>query len=84
MKKIVALTAAALLSASSVAYAAMADWSAADKDGDGKVTEAEFTEANPDAAAQFAAIDTDGSGDISADEYKAAAEMTGSTDSKKQ
>jgi hypothetical protein len=78
MKKIVALTAAALLSASSTAYAAMADWSAADADGDGKVTEAEFTTANPDAADQFAGLDADSSGNLSADEYKAGADATGS------
>lgn len=81
MKRIVALTAAALMSASSVTYAAMADWSDVDSDGDGTISQAEFIEANPDAAAQFASLDADGSGDLSEEEYKAGADATGSTGS---
>lgn len=49
-----------------------AEWNAADKDGDGKLSREEVTAANPSAAETFNETDTNGDGYISPEEDKAA------------
>lgn len=67
-----ALVAVTAISFSTLAYAAK-DFTAADSDGNGKVTWEEAAAANPEMTQEaFKALDKDGDGTLSAEEYNAA------------
>ena len=70
MKKLLAVTALALIA--SVAYAQAPEFAVVDTDGDGALTLAEVKAALPDVDdAVLAAADADGSGTLSPEEYTA-------------